>query len=418
MIHEIEEIFHMSGTPLACTRLHELRLKNNCRRGSYGTSQPEVGVAAALTYFEGKSSREKSNMIIELLQTLSMEDQDSQTPECLSTELCSFLHARDKVSEIIPAFSDDIVCCNPLDNMITALTQHPARITNKWRLEFTRWCDWSRILTPGPNSNAGIWYSKLSKQFCETLRFVCSEQTYIFAIAHMGNDPDSTGLVNLSGSSDTSVRRLVRCQTQTFQAGGCALTLHAYSQALRTAYNAEMPTLLPHVKIELDFTDLHMKWGCRRVFFRGKEKLIWAILQTGQIYQIHFNGPKHYTFTGCILPSLTIKSEIDIQLHVYSLVQALQECQVMVLQASERAAHLVKIAKTSQLKEAMQSYSKMPNPLPPTTTHADLLQRIYDGESEFKKFIYISSTMAKNAVTLDKYLHMYTELFEVLGFSS
>jgi len=120
----------------------------------------------------------------------------------------------------------------------------------------------------------------------------------------------------------------------------------------------------------------------------------------------------------CILPSLDIKSEIDIQLHAYSLVQALQECQVKVLQASERAAHLVKIAKTSQLKEAMQSYSKMPNPLPPTTTHADLLQRIYDGESEFKKFIYISSTMAKNTVTLDKYLHMYTELFEVLGFSS
>ena len=36
--------------------------------------------------------KEKSNMISELLQTLSMEDQDSQTPECLSTVLCSFLH--------------------------------------------------------------------------------------------------------------------------------------------------------------------------------------------------------------------------------------------------------------------------------------------------------------------------------------
>ena len=75
MIHEIEEIDNMSGTPLACTRLHELRIKNDSLRGSYGTSQPEVGVAAALTYFEGKSSKEKSNMIIEPLQTLSMEDQ-------------------------------------------------------------------------------------------------------------------------------------------------------------------------------------------------------------------------------------------------------------------------------------------------------------------------------------------------------
>ena len=179
MIHEIEEIDHMSGTPLACTRLHELRNKNNSLRGSYGTSQPKVGVAAVLTYFEGKSSKEKSNMIIELLQTLSMEDQDSQTPECLRTVLCWFLHAHDKVLEIITSFSDDIVCCNPLDNMITALTQHPARITDKWHLEFKRWCDWSHILTvaPGPNSNTGIRYSKLSKQFCETLRFECSEQT-------------------------------------------------------------------------------------------------------------------------------------------------------------------------------------------------------------------------------------------------
>ena len=102
-------------------------------------------------------------MIIELLQPLSMEDQDSQTPECLGTVLCSFLNARDKVSEIITSFSDDIVCSNPLDNMITALTQHPVRITDKWSLEFTRWCDRSRILTvtPGPNSNAGIRYSKL-----------------------------------------------------------------------------------------------------------------------------------------------------------------------------------------------------------------------------------------------------------------
>jgi len=60
MIHEVEEIDDMSGTPLACTRLHELRIKTDSLRGSYGTSQPEVGVAAALTYFEGKSSKEKS----------------------------------------------------------------------------------------------------------------------------------------------------------------------------------------------------------------------------------------------------------------------------------------------------------------------------------------------------------------------
>jgi len=85
-----------------------------------------------------------------------------------------------------------------------------------------------------------------------------------------------------------------------------------------------------------------------------------------------------------------------------------------VLQASERSAQLVKIAKTSQLKEDMQSYSKMPNPLSPTTTHADLLQYIHDGESEFKKFIYISSTMAKNAATLNRIHAVQSEGTELL----
>ena len=50
MIHEIEEIDYMSETPLASTRLHELRIKNKSLRGSYVTSQPEVGVAAALIF--------------------------------------------------------------------------------------------------------------------------------------------------------------------------------------------------------------------------------------------------------------------------------------------------------------------------------------------------------------------------------
>ena len=56
----------------------------------------------------------------------------------------------------------------------------------------------------------------------------------------------------------------------------------------------------------------------------------------------------------------------------------------------------------------------MPNPLSPTTTHADLLQRIHDGESEFKKFIYISSTMAKNAATLDRIHAVQSEGTELL----
>jgi len=234
----------------------------------------------------------------------------------------------------------------------------------------------------------------------------------MFAIAHMGNDPDSTGLVNLSGLSDTSVRCSLRCHPQTSQAGGCALTLHAYSQALRTAYNAEMPTPLPHVKIELDFTDLH-EVGLSKGVFSGEGEARMGDFADGPDLPDRLQWAKALHI-HCTLPSSDITSEIDIQLHIYSLVQALQECYAKVLQASERSAHLVKIAKNSQLKEAMQSYSKMPNPLPPTTTHSDLLQRIHDGESEFKKFIHISSTMAKNAATLDRIHAVQSEGTELL----
>jgi len=87
----------------------------------------------------------------------------------------------------------------------------------------------------------------------------------------MGNDPDSTGLVNLLGCSDTTVRRSVRCQTQTSQAGGCVQTLHGYAQAIRTAYNAEIPTPLAHVRIELDLTDLHEVEVSKGVF-SGEEE--------------------------------------------------------------------------------------------------------------------------------------------------
>ena len=97
-----------------------------------------------------------------------------------------------------------------------------------------------------------------------------------------------------------------------------------------------MPTPLAHVKIELNFTDLH-EVGLSKGVYSGEgearmgnfadrpdlpDRLQWA-----KALHIH-----------CTLPSSDITSEIDIQLHVYSLVQALQECQAKVLQASERSA--------------------------------------------------------------------------------
>jgi len=68
MIHAIDKIAQMSATPLASTRLHELRLKSSSLRGSYGASQSAAGVAAALAYFEGFEAILR-NIMIHMLGT-------------------------------------------------------------------------------------------------------------------------------------------------------------------------------------------------------------------------------------------------------------------------------------------------------------------------------------------------------------
>jgi len=129
----------------------------------------------------------------------------------------------------------------------------------------------------------------------------------MFAIAHMGNDPDSTGLVNLSGPSDTSVRRSAKGQTPTSQAGGCALTLHTFSQALRTVYNAEMPTPLPHVKIELDFTVL-LEVGLSKGVFSGEGEARMGDFADGPDLPDRLQWSKALHI-HCTLPSSEITSE-------------------------------------------------------------------------------------------------------------
>jgi len=103
-----------------------------------------------------------------------------------------------------------------------------------------------------------------------------------------------------------------------------------------------MPTPSPHVKTELNFTDLH-EVGLSKGVFPGEGEARMGDFADGPDLPDRLKWAKALHI-HCTLPSSDITSEIDIQLHVYSLVQALQERQAKVLQASERSAHLVKIA--------------------------------------------------------------------------
>ena len=67
----------------------------------------------------------------------------------------NFLRARVEVNKIVHEhFENKIVPTNPLENMTSVILHHPNRLIEKWRVEFARWCDWSRNLNMDSGENA------------------------------------------------------------------------------------------------------------------------------------------------------------------------------------------------------------------------------------------------------------------------
>ena len=62
----------------------------------------------------------------------------------MASTLIRFLDAHGKVEHVMSsAFNDKNIQCKPLDSLVSALVDYPARIENKWRLEFCRLCDFN-----------------------------------------------------------------------------------------------------------------------------------------------------------------------------------------------------------------------------------------------------------------------------------
>ena len=61
-------------------------------------------------------------MIVELLQGVATQERQSDTSECIVTIICNLLRACEVTQEISQEMGDDVIMCNPLINMVQALT--------------------------------------------------------------------------------------------------------------------------------------------------------------------------------------------------------------------------------------------------------------------------------------------------------
>ena len=100
-------------------------------------------------------------MLRVLVKTLS-NDTNACDKESLDNRLHAQIEARDAITAMIEKdFSGDVRSCHPLDNFAQAVLRHPARVIKKWRLEFVRLCDFSRVLVvhEGAENNKGFRFS-------------------------------------------------------------------------------------------------------------------------------------------------------------------------------------------------------------------------------------------------------------------
>ena len=218
MVGDVTEMAKLQDSSAAHDRLRVLSDQANKWCGSRDAVTQESSMLCVHDFFQGKHGDEQEAMLKELLKSLSC-DQD----HCrLVSVITHHLAARDTVQDIINTnFAGHILPCCPLDNMVSAILNYPSRLTHKWKLEFARCCDNTRIWTikPGPYSMAGFNYSNLTKKFCESVAYKTSESDYKFIFSGADNDPDAQKLVNLMGPCISSIRAAVKRRTGDSKAG-------------------------------------------------------------------------------------------------------------------------------------------------------------------------------------------------------
>ena len=126
--------------------LRNVREETEGLRGSRDGAMQSVAVLSVEDFFTVKDDNDVSCMLMSLLHKLSSTSTASS--DNTASALLRYLQARDKAHNLIASvFKDDIIPCAPRDNLVNTVVDHPTRLCDKWRLEFARLCDLSRVLT-------------------------------------------------------------------------------------------------------------------------------------------------------------------------------------------------------------------------------------------------------------------------------
>ena len=220
---QIASIDDEADDTIARSKLSALRAHTDTLRGPRVCKKPEVAVLPVMDYFNSiKRAEDKVAMVLTLLKDIERTAHEEGQQVEVVTVMLRFVDARDRLSTMIQqTMKDYAIACMPLDNYITAILDHPTRLCERWRLEFARWMDFSRMLTrpEGVNSNKGMRYSPIVHKFNETVRFKVSENAYRELFPGAGNDPDSKLTTSLLGPSEFSVRASILLKKGTSKAG-------------------------------------------------------------------------------------------------------------------------------------------------------------------------------------------------------
>ena len=144
----------MTSIDVKIRALHEFREESKRWHTNNATGM-DFKSAPLKQHFDGCTRADQETMLRDLMiliESLSGDEDSAQVqPRPLAYVLHRYLFARSSIHTIVhDQFKEDLVPCHMLDELPSAILCYPERITQKWRLEFVRMCDFIRHLNQAP----------------------------------------------------------------------------------------------------------------------------------------------------------------------------------------------------------------------------------------------------------------------------
>ena len=357
----------------------------NAQRGSYKVSNNDNAIGLFLHSMRGKKEQEANDTLKSLLNQWDLS---------LATKASHFLQAREQIQEKVRNdFKDKVMDTNPLDNMVEVVVHHPNRLFERWRVEFARWCDFSRnlIVKPGTDAQKSFRWSPLVKKFWTSMKFFMPEKAYEVMTHGLGCNPDHESVSNLHAPHESTIRRAVQTQKQSHEAG-LTPSVHIQAYIQRAGVDAKY-------RLESDAFDLkHEK--LRRGALSGEGEA-----HMGNLSDVP-DRDERLAWARDVHALMRLKDDtanlVDRQFHSRAVYQALQECMVKARQCTHSHATALQKSQDLQVKHAVTALKHTSNTIDADQTWADLDSLRRSGAAYLQPYIEFTSSMAKHQGKIDE----------------